>query len=137
MAVHLLFALDTVQTILSLDDTFFYFVYGFGNVPRLFELHFAFDIPTLDALIGLLVQGVYCWRIWVLSGWKVIPMFSLVVGYSFFIITTWTLSPLCERELEPTCLLWVYQVSLMAGASGFAAGIQVRHNIALSRSAHH
>lgn len=63
-----------------MDDTFFYFVYGFGNVERLFEFHWAFDIPSFDAAIGLIVQGVYCWRIWVLSRWKFIPLFSFLVG---------------------------------------------------------
>ena len=82
-AVHLIFALDTVQTILSMDDTFFYFVYGFGDVPRLFQFHWAFDIPTLDATVGAIVQSVYCWRIWVLSGWKVVPVFSLLVSLHF------------------------------------------------------
>ncbi len=79
-SVHLIFLLDTVQTCFSMDDTFFYFVYGFGNVERLFELHWAFDVPTIDAVIGLIVQGVYCWRIWVLSGWRVIPIFSALVS---------------------------------------------------------
>jgi len=93
--IHFIFVLDTVQTCFSMDDTFFYFVYGFGDVQRLFDLHWAFDVPTLDAIIGLVVQGVYCWRIWVLSGWRVIPIFSALVA-------------------------------LMAGASGFAAGILFR-----------
>lgn len=79
-AVHLIFALDTLQTILSIDDTFFYFVYGFGDVDRLFQFHWAFDIPTLDAIVGAIVQVVYCWRIWMLSGWRVVPMFSLLVS---------------------------------------------------------
>jgi len=93
--VHLIFALDTVQTCFTMDDVFFWFVYGFGDVNRLFQFHWAFHIPTLDAIIGLIVQGVYCWRIWKLSGWRIIPIFILLV-------------------------------SLVAGASGFIAGIQFR-----------
>lgn len=81
--VHFIFVLDTVQTCFSMDDTFFYFVYGFGDVQRLFDLHWAFDVPTLDAVIGLVVQGVYCWRIWVLSGWRIIPIFSALVSLCF------------------------------------------------------
>jgi len=80
ITVHFIFALDTVQSIFSMDDTFFYFVYGFGDVGRLFDLHWAFDVPTLDAIIGLVVQGVYCWRIWVLSGWRVIPIVSGLIA---------------------------------------------------------
>lgn len=62
------------RTAPSAINTFFYFVYGFGDVNRLFQFHWAFDVPTLDAVIGLIVQGVYCWRIWKLSGWGVVPI---------------------------------------------------------------
>jgi hypothetical protein len=66
--VHLIFALDAVQTFLTMDDVFFWFVYNFGDANKLLQFHWAFDIPALDAIIGFIVQVVYCWRIWVLSG---------------------------------------------------------------------
>ncbi len=80
--VHLIFALDTVQTFLTMDDLFFWFVYNFGDSEKIFQFHWAFDIPSLDAVIGFLVQIVYCWRIWILSGWKVIPAVSALVSLS-------------------------------------------------------
>ncbi|KAJ3575532.1 hypothetical protein NP233_g1037 [Leucocoprinus birnbaumii] len=75
VAVHLLFLLDTVQTVFTMEDTFYWFGYHFGDTRRLYEFHFAaIDIPALDALIALLVQMVYCWRISALRGWKAIPL---------------------------------------------------------------
>ncbi|KAF9445258.1 hypothetical protein P691DRAFT_630363, partial [Macrolepiota fuliginosa MF-IS2] len=66
--VHLVFLLDTVQTILIMDDAFFWFAYNFGDLKKIYDVHLAaIDIPVLDAVIALIVQMVYCWRIWVLS----------------------------------------------------------------------
>ncbi|KAF9445257.1 hypothetical protein P691DRAFT_777703 [Macrolepiota fuliginosa MF-IS2] len=75
--VHLIFLLDTVQTILTMDDAFFWFAYNFGDLNKVYEFHLAaIDIPTLDAVIALIVQLVYCWRIWVLSEWRIIPILT-------------------------------------------------------------
>lgn len=78
--VHLIFALDFVQSILTVDDIFFWFVYNFGDAQKLLAFHWAFDIPALDAVIGFIVQAVYCWRIWVLSGWRLLPILTAVVS---------------------------------------------------------
>lgn len=78
--MHLIFALDTLQTFLLMDDVFFWFVYNFGDYTKVTQFHWAFDTPTLDASIALLVQLVYCWRIWVLSGWKILPVLAALVS---------------------------------------------------------
>lgn len=112
--MHLLFALDTLQTILTIDDLFFWFVYNFGDTEKVLQFHWAFDIPTLDAIVGFLVQIVYCWRIWVLSGWRVIPAISVLVSLRL------TLVYYGEHTQRP----WA-QISLVATGAGFAAGIRV------------
>lgn len=78
--VHLIFILDSIQTFLTMDDLFFWFVYNFDDPSKLDKFRWAFDIPTLDAVIALLVQGVYCWRIWALTGWRVLPITTAFVA---------------------------------------------------------
>jgi hypothetical protein len=64
-----------------MDDAFYWFAYNFGNVSKLYEFHASgFNIPALDAIVALLVQGVYCWRIWALTQWKVIPIITALVS---------------------------------------------------------
>ncbi|KAH9979722.1 hypothetical protein BJV74DRAFT_123124 [Russula compacta] len=62
------FALETVQTILVGADVYFWFIEGFGNVERLKDSHYApIDIPIFESIISLIVQGFFCYRIWVLN----------------------------------------------------------------------
>ncbi|KXN86256.1 hypothetical protein AN958_10309 [Leucoagaricus sp. SymC.cos] len=80
LIVHSIFLLDTIQTILMMDDTFFWFAYNFGDTGKLNEFHIAaIDIPVFDAIIALIVQNVYCWRMWVLSRWRVIPILAALI----------------------------------------------------------
>lgn len=77
--VHVLFFLDTVQTVLIMNDAFNKYVYHFGDYDALLESTFSgTDGPVLDALIAMVVQFVYCWRIWVLSNRKVLPC---IIGF--------------------------------------------------------
>jgi hypothetical protein len=66
-------------------DAFHWFVYNFGNTEALSDLSMAgIDGPVLDGVIALIVQLVYCWRIWVLSGQRpVLPAIIALVS-SFY-----------------------------------------------------
>ncbi|KAF5347564.1 hypothetical protein D9756_010638 [Leucocoprinus leucothites] len=79
--VHFIFLVDTVQTIMMMDDVFYWFVYNFGDTSVMFQLNLAsIDGPFLDAVIALTVQLVYCWRIWVLGKWRVLPAVAALLA---------------------------------------------------------
>ncbi|KXN91145.1 hypothetical protein AN958_02829 [Leucoagaricus sp. SymC.cos] len=78
--VHVQFLLETAQTAMTVADGFHWFVYGYGNMDRLGEYYLAnFDSPILCSIIALISQGVYCWRIYHLSQWKV-PTFIIALA---------------------------------------------------------
>ncbi|KAH8995465.1 hypothetical protein EDB92DRAFT_208111 [Lactarius akahatsu] len=65
---YFVFVLETVQTALTGADMYYWFIADFGNVERLAHSHFApIDIAIINAIISLVVQGYFCYRIWVLS----------------------------------------------------------------------
>ncbi|KAH9066148.1 hypothetical protein EDB87DRAFT_1554283, partial [Lactarius vividus] len=65
---YFVFVLETIQTALTGADMYYWFVTGFGNVERLGEPHFApIDIPVINGITSLVVQGYFCYRIWVLD----------------------------------------------------------------------
>lgn len=62
------FLLETVQTALTGADVYYWFIDGFGDVERLKDSHFApIDIPIFHAIISLVVQEYFCYRIWMLN----------------------------------------------------------------------
>jgi len=65
--VYGLGVLDTLQTFMVAADAFHWFVFGFGNMDQLNDTFLnSWDVPFLDSIISLIVQGFYCWRIYVL-----------------------------------------------------------------------
>ncbi|KAJ6556298.1 hypothetical protein B0H19DRAFT_1262380 [Mycena capillaripes] len=79
--VYGLAILDILQTALVTADAFHWFVFGFGNMDRLDDTFLnSWDVPMLDALISLIVQVFYCWRIYVLRKTLVFPALISVVG---------------------------------------------------------
>ncbi|KAH9048681.1 hypothetical protein EDB83DRAFT_1433123 [Lactarius deliciosus] len=65
---YFVFVLETVQTALTGADIYYWFVDGFGDVERLAHSHFSsIDSPVMRAVISLIVQGYFCYRIWVLN----------------------------------------------------------------------
>ncbi|KAH9041923.1 hypothetical protein EDB84DRAFT_1414771 [Lactarius hengduanensis] len=65
---YFVFLLETVQTALTGADIYYWFVAGFGDVERLGNSHFTpIDIPVIAAVISLIVQGYFCYRIWTLN----------------------------------------------------------------------
>ncbi|KAF9452085.1 hypothetical protein P691DRAFT_630572, partial [Macrolepiota fuliginosa MF-IS2] len=73
--VHAQFVLETVQTIMSIADGFHWFVYGYGKRAQLQEFFLAnIDSPIMCVVITLISQGAYCWRIYRLSGRKLVTL---------------------------------------------------------------
>ncbi|KAH9042555.1 hypothetical protein EDB85DRAFT_1074197 [Lactarius pseudohatsudake] len=65
---YFVFALETVQTALTGADVYYWFIAGFGDEERLKSSHYApIDIAITDAIISLIVQEYFCYRIWTLN----------------------------------------------------------------------
>ncbi|KAJ7666628.1 hypothetical protein DFH06DRAFT_1383835 [Mycena polygramma] len=79
--VYGLFTLDILQTVLVTADAFHWFVFGFGNVDHLDDTFLnSWDVPLLDAVVALIVQAFYCWRIYVLRKSLVYPVTITLVS---------------------------------------------------------
>ncbi|KAH9166915.1 hypothetical protein EDB89DRAFT_1810293, partial [Lactarius sanguifluus] len=64
LAVYFVFVLETAQTALTGADIYYWFVDGFGDAERLAHSHFSpIDSPIMTAVISLIVQGYFCFRI--------------------------------------------------------------------------
>jgi hypothetical protein len=84
IVVHIIFVLDTAQTFMSMADAFHWFVYGFGDPTRLLDINLAsINVPVFDALVAFIVQLVYCWRVWVLGRWRLVPVIIAFVRIGF------------------------------------------------------
>ncbi|KAH9048678.1 hypothetical protein EDB83DRAFT_2522958 [Lactarius deliciosus] len=65
---YFVFLLDTTQTALTGADIYYWFVDGFGDVERLKRSHFSpIDSPITTTVISFIVQGYFCYRIWLLN----------------------------------------------------------------------
>jgi len=81
--VHFMFLCDTIQSVLVMDDLFYWFVYHFNDFTSFFHFNFALvNGPFFDAIIMFTVQIVYCWRVWRLGRWRAIP--GVAAFASFF-----------------------------------------------------
>lgn len=98
--------LETVQTALNGADVFYWFIAGFGDVERLAHSHFTpIDIAFLSAVTSLIVQGYFCYRIWILSrSWR---------KQSLWIC--WIIAAVCIPD--PPCILQTSDVFLSAECS--------------------
>jgi len=73
--------LDTAQTLMTMDDIFFWYVYNFGNYNALRDFNMAtIDGPLIDAIVMFTVQLVYSWRVWMLGRWRVVPAIAIFVS---------------------------------------------------------
>ncbi|KAH9070989.1 hypothetical protein EDB83DRAFT_2517557 [Lactarius deliciosus] len=65
---YFVFVLETVQTVLTGANMYYWFVAGFGDVERFGKSRFSpIDAPIMTAVISFTVQGYFCYRIWVLT----------------------------------------------------------------------
>ncbi|KAF5350108.1 hypothetical protein D9756_009064 [Leucocoprinus leucothites] len=113
--VHFLMALDTAQTLMAMDDIFYWYVYNFGNYSALLEFNIAtIDGPFLDALIMITVQLVYCWRVWVLGRWRVVPIIASFLAFvscacgMFIGINDIIVDPITATRFKPVELTWLF-----------------------------
>ncbi|KAJ4478659.1 hypothetical protein C8J55DRAFT_514646 [Lentinula edodes] len=75
--VCIVYLLDWAQTCSATYDTFQWFVWGWGDVPGLYDLYSSFlNIPIFSSVIAAIVQVFFGWRIWKFSQSTVI--FGLV-----------------------------------------------------------
>ncbi|KAJ7485020.1 hypothetical protein B0H11DRAFT_1148661 [Mycena galericulata] len=81
--VYVIYALDWLQTGSATYDAFNWFVYGWGSVPRLYELYSGFlNVPILSSTIGAMVQIFFGWRIWTISQSRI--TFGIVIVLALF-----------------------------------------------------
>jgi hypothetical protein len=66
--VYIVFVFETVQTILCGVDAWYWFCAGYGNLIKLSNPYIsAFDGPMMSAVISVVVQWFFCYRIYSLS----------------------------------------------------------------------
>ncbi|KAL9708821.1 hypothetical protein Ac2012v2_007976 [Leucoagaricus gongylophorus] len=113
--VHFMFLLDTVQSVLVMDDLFYWFVYHFNDYSSFGHFNYALiNGPFLDAIIMFTVQVVYCWRVWRLGGWRVIPAVAVFLAFVacvsgvFVGIYSVVVDPATARRDKPVEELWLF-----------------------------
>ncbi|KAK0489755.1 hypothetical protein EDD18DRAFT_1188174 [Armillaria luteobubalina] len=63
--VYALWLTETVQTLISISDTFDIFCYDFGNLSELDDVHHTwFTAPVLSGCVGCVCQLFYAWRMY-------------------------------------------------------------------------
>ncbi|KAJ7206216.1 hypothetical protein C8J57DRAFT_357572 [Mycena rebaudengoi] len=79
--VYGIIMLDILQTGMVTADAFHWFVYGFGNMNQLDSVFLnSWDVPFLDAVIALVAQIFYCWRIYFLRKLFVFPVIIALIS---------------------------------------------------------
>ncbi|KAJ7442757.1 hypothetical protein B0H11DRAFT_1881780 [Mycena galericulata] len=79
--VYIVYSIDLVQITFGTLDVFKMFGYHFGDVSVLTEIHFAWLTgPTLTGLVSFIVQSFYAFRLYKLSGSRVVPALITVVS---------------------------------------------------------
>ncbi|KAN0128016.1 hypothetical protein V8E53_014193 [Lactarius tabidus] len=77
---YFIFLLETVQTALTGADVYYWLIVGFGDLERLTQYHFGgIDTGFMTALISLIVQGYFSYRIWVLNN-KKLPWICWIIA---------------------------------------------------------
>jgi hypothetical protein len=83
------FVLETVQTVLTGADVFYWFASGYGDLNRL-ATPFAstIDVPIVESIVSAMVQIFYAYRVWILGNkkWWLFTLICLV-GQSQAIIS--------------------------------------------------
>ncbi|EKM78272.1 hypothetical protein AGABI1DRAFT_129391 [Agaricus bisporus var. burnettii JB137-S8] len=80
LAVYAVFILELVSTGMTVADGYHWFVRGFGKPDVLAGFFLAnFDTPIMGSFVAMISQTAYCWRIYRLSGMKILPIAILAV----------------------------------------------------------
>ncbi|KAH9034691.1 hypothetical protein EDB85DRAFT_976366 [Lactarius pseudohatsudake] len=114
---YFVFLVETVQTALTGADIYYWFVAGFGNVERLENSHFApVNVSIITAVISFIVQGYFCYRIWVLtrksrSSW--ICWIIAVAAVTQLVAAVWagTKSLMHKNYVVPRTALYLWAIS--------------------------
>jgi hypothetical protein len=65
------FVLETVQTMVTGADVFYWFASGYGDLNRLATpFASATDVPIMESIVSAMVQFFYAYRVWILSNKK-------------------------------------------------------------------
>ena len=75
------FVLETVQTVLSGADFFYWFASGYGDLNHLATpFASAIDVPIMGSIVSAMVQFFYAYRVWILSSkkWWLFTLICLV-----------------------------------------------------------
>ena len=66
-----MFLIETIQTAMSGADLYYRFASGFGDMSRLANPYIsAFEVPLIGAVVSVVVQYFFSYRVWVLSDKK-------------------------------------------------------------------
>ncbi|KAH8988322.1 hypothetical protein EDB92DRAFT_1026486 [Lactarius akahatsu] len=113
LLVYAVFLIETLQTALTGADLYYWFVSGFGNLAHLTSPYATpFDAPIIGAIVSLIVQFFFVYRIWVLSGrtsWLLCLVICLVGQFPYQYLVHNTSLPF--RSLSST------QLPLLVGVS--------------------
>ena len=75
------FVLETVQTVLTGADIFYWFASGYGDLNRLATPFVsAIDVPIMESIVSAMVQFFFAYRVWILSHkkWWLFTLICLV-----------------------------------------------------------
>ncbi|KAI9433051.1 hypothetical protein H4582DRAFT_1027782 [Lactarius indigo] len=112
---YFVFLVETVQTALTGTDIYYWFVAGFGNVERLENSHFApIDVPILTTVVSFVVQGYFCYRIWVLNSRSSWICWTIAVGavtQSIAAIWASTKPIMLGKYVVPKTALYLWAIS--------------------------
>ncbi|KAI0261934.1 hypothetical protein BC834DRAFT_972340 [Gloeopeniophorella convolvens] len=101
--VYGIFFLETLQTILSGADLYYWFVEGFGNMKHLATPYASpYDTPVVGAIIAMAVQFFFSYRIWVMT---VVDTAALVAVTAFPDKDWWTCPVAVLGKLYSNALL--------------------------------
>ena len=85
LTVYSVFIIDTVQTIMTGVDAYYWFGTGFGDLTHLGNVYISYvDVPILGSVLALLGQMFLCYRIYILSKNKWGPLFLFAVRKSLW-----------------------------------------------------
>ncbi|KAK0229045.1 hypothetical protein IW262DRAFT_1456338 [Armillaria fumosa] len=79
--VYCVYIIELVQTILVTHDTFLMFGYGFGDMEALTAMDFKWlTVPIMSAVVACVGQGLYAFRIYLISKSRIIPVFVICLA---------------------------------------------------------
>ncbi|KAH9175033.1 hypothetical protein EDB89DRAFT_2067183 [Lactarius sanguifluus] len=112
--VYFVFLVETIQTALTGADGYYWFVAGFGNVEHLKNSHFfPIDVSVVGTIISFIVQGYFCYRIWVLNkqtSW--ICWIIAVAAVTQSAAAIWSIKPfLVEKSATPKTAIYLWAIS--------------------------